>query len=211
MLRLALLLMGGMAALFLPTACGGPGPTPNIPIDPAATEPVPATPAEPAPMNTSPATATPAPVPTNTPTLPSVTRAASATVTRPAPTARPTATEPPPTPTPPESDPEDVATIRRIVYDYWVALNDYDVDLALTMLEANYRAQEEELIRSDIGQMKLFRVKLEVSEDTPPTINTDGDYETYLTLKTPVDTRRALMVFRNIDGQWWIVFSDEVE
>ena len=55
MLRLALLLMGGMAALFLPTACGGPGPTPNIPIGPAATEPVPATPAEPAPMNTSPA------------------------------------------------------------------------------------------------------------------------------------------------------------
>ena len=95
--------------------------------------------------------------------------------------------------------------------DYWVALNDYDVDLALTMLEANYRAQEEELIRSDIGQMKLFRVKLEVSEDTPPTINTDGDYETYLSLKTPVDTRRALMVFRNIDGQWWIVFSGEVE
>lgn len=105
----------------------------------------------------------------------------------------------------------DVADIRRIVYDYWVALNDYNVDLALTMLEDGYRAQEEESIRSDIGRLNLFRAKLEVSEETPPTLNADGDYETYLTIGTPVDTRRVLMVFRRIDGQWWIVFSGEVE
>lgn len=113
---------------------------------------------------------------------------------------------------PSDSSPEqDAAEIRQIAEAYWEALNDYDVDHAITMLEPGYRAQEEEPIRKDIGTMKLFRVKLEVSEETPPTSNADGDYETYLSMKTPVDTRRVLMVFRRIDGKWWIVFSGEVE
>jgi hypothetical protein len=106
---------------------------------------------------------------------------------------------------------EDLAIIQGIIEEYWAALNDYDVDHAITMLEESYREAEEELIRSDIGRMKLFRVKLGVSEETPLTLNAEGDYETYLTVKTPVDSRRVLMVFRHIDGQWWIVFLDEVE
>ena len=122
---------------------------------------------------------------------------------------------PPRSPTrtePSDSSPEqDAAEIRQIAEAYWEALNEYDVDHAITMLEPGYRAQEEEQIRKDIGTMKLFRVKLEVSEETPPTSNADGDYETYLSMKTPVDTRRVLMVFRRIDGQWSIVFSDEVK
>ena len=118
----------------------------------------------------------------------------------------PTRTEP--SDSPPE---QEVAEIRQIAEAYWIAFNEYDIDQAITMLEPGYRAQEEEPIRKDIGTMKLFRVKLEVSEETPPTLNVNGDYETYLSMKTPVDTRRVLMVFRRIDGQWWIVFSDEVE
>ena len=106
---------------------------------------------------------------------------------------------------------QEAAEIRQIVEEYWIALNEYDVDHAVKMLEPGYRAQEEELIRSDIGRMKLFRVKLEVSEETPPSLNPDGDYQTYLSVKTPVDTRRVLMVFRRIDGQWWIVLSGQVE
>lgn len=105
----------------------------------------------------------------------------------------------------------DVSKIRRLVAEYWEALNDYDVDHAAAMLEPAYRAQEEELIRKDIGQMKLFRVKLEVSEETPPTLNAHGDYETYLRMKTPIDTRKVLMVFRHLEGRWWIVYSDEVK
>lgn len=113
---------------------------------------------------------------------------------------------------PSDSPPEqDVAEIRQIAEAYWIALNEYDIDHAITMLEPGYRAQEEEPVRKDIGLMKLFGVKLEVSEETPPIRNADGDYETYLSMKTPVDTRRVLMVFRRIDGQWWIVFSDEVK
>ena len=106
---------------------------------------------------------------------------------------------------------EDIAEIRQIVAEYWEAFNDYDVDHAITMLEPTYRAQEEELIRKDIGRMKLFRATLELSEETPPSMNDEGNYETYLSAKTPIDTRTVLMVFRRIEGQWWIVYSDEVE
>jgi hypothetical protein len=107
--------------------------------------------------------------------------------------------------------PDEVTAIRQIVKEYWDALNDYDVDRALPMLEPGYRAQEEELIRQDISRMRMFRVKLGVSEETLPALNKNGDYETYLKLETPIDTRRVLMIFRRIDGQWQITYSDEVE
>ena len=115
-------------------------------------------------------------------------------------------------PAPGNNNPDDDLTaIRLMVKEYWEALNDYEVDRALPMLEESYRAAEEELIRKDIGAMKLFRVKLGVTEETSPTLNDNGDYETYLSLKTPIDNRRVLMVFRRIEGQWWIVFSGEVD
>ena len=67
---------------------------------------------------------------------------------------------------------------------YRHAFNVYDADPPPSMLEENYRANEEDLIRRDIGRMKLA---------------------------TPVDTRRLKMAFRRIEEQWRIVFSDEVE
>ena len=105
----------------------------------------------------------------------------------------------------------DVAVITRMVEDYWGAFNAYDADLALSMLEPSYRADEDELIRRDIGRMKLFRVKLDVSEETPLRLTESGDYEIYLRLSTPVDTRRVKMVFRRIEDRWAVVFSDEVK
>ncbi len=112
---------------------------------------------------------------------------------------------------PNNDSPEDAAAIRRMINEYWEALNDYDVDSAMPMLEESYRATEEELIRKDIGRMKLFRVKLGVSEETPPTLNADGDYETYVSVETPIDTRTVMMVFRRIDEEWRIVFTGEVD
>ena len=104
-----------------------------------------------------------------------------------------------------------MAAIRLMAEKYWEALNDYDVDRAMPMLEPGYRSLEEEQIRKDIGRMKIFRVKLGVSEDTPPTLNEDGDYETYLKFETPIDTRRVLMIFSSINDQWLITYSDEVD
>ena len=110
-----------------------------------------------------------------------------------------------------EDSPEDIEAVRKIVKEYWMAFNDYDADRALPILEDGYRALEEELIRRDIGRMKLFRVKLVMSEESPPTLNDDGDYVAYVWLKTPIDSRRVRMVFRNIYGEWRIIFSGEAE
>ncbi len=109
------------------------------------------------------------------------------------------------------SSAEDAATIGELVEAYWAAFNAYDADVAVSMLDESYRDAEEGLIRRDIGRMKLFRVRLDVSEETPLILNNQGDYETYLKIATPVDSRRLLMVFRHIEGRWRIVFSDEIE
>lgn len=157
--------------------------------------------------------AEPAPdvTPTVTPTTPAATetRTASPTAGTPPPTT-PTPTEAPAETTTTPSAADDIAAIRAIVEAYWEAFNDWDADRALLMLEPEYRASEDALIRHDIGRLEQFGVRLEVSEETPPALNAEGDYETYVTMVTPVDTLRLLMVFRRIDGQWWIVFSDAV-
>ena len=224
MLRRKIILAGALAVLTLFLACRGE-PASSLketPIPPAV-RPTPTEAESPPPQDSAGTPGTnastvaairPTVMPTSGPTPP------TAVLIRMSPTNQlltPTAVPPTETPwTTPATLPareaaDDVAEIRRIVTEYWEAFNEYDVDRAVTMLEPGYRAQEEELIRKDIGRMKLFRVKLEVSEDAPPTLNADGDYETYLSIGTPIDTRTVLMVFRRIEGRWWIVYSDEIE
>ena len=201
MLRRKIILVGVVAVLTLLLACRGePTPSPTKAATPPAVQPAPTEPPATLPQATAKAHRTAAQVRISQPTQPFT------------PTIASTGT-PSPTPIPASTSDSagDVAAIRQMVAKYWEAFNEYDVDLAVTMLEPSYRAQEEELIRDDIGWMKLFRVTLDVSEKTPPTINDDGDYETYLSIKTPIDTRTVLMVFGHIKGQWWIVYSNPVE
>ena len=224
MLRHKLILVGALAVLMLLLACRGEQtPSSSKTPTPPAVRPTPTEPPSTLPQDSAAkpginaptvATISPAAMPASGPTPPkAVLIRISPTKRLLTPTALPPAETPSTTPgTPPAREAaDDVAEIRRIVTEYWEALNEYDVDRAVTMLEPGYRAQEEELIRKDIGRMKLFRVKLEVSEDAPPTLNADGDYETYLSIGTPIDTRTVLMVFRRIEGRWWIVYSDEIE
>ena len=159
------------------------------------------------------------PVATTQASTPSLSPAAATEAPAPSPaaTAAPTATpaatpspQPSPEPTRAEDPAADIAAIRAIVVAYGEAFNDWDTESALSMLEPAYRAGEDQLIRQDIERMEQFGVRLDVSEESPPTLNDDGDYETYVTMVTPVDTRRLRMVFRSIDGAWWIVFSGVV-
>lgn len=193
-------LLGFLAMLIFLMACREePSPTDSATATQPRTSPIPTEPPENRPPGAAAATSTATLQPT-------------ATGASPAATAEPATPAPPPASPTPESNgaSDEVAAIRKIVKEYWEALNEYDVDRAILMLEPGYRSQEEQLIRRDIGRMKLFRVRLQVSEETPPTLNGNGDYETYLTLKTPVDTRRAKMIFSRIDGQWWIIFSGQI-
>ena len=208
----------GLALAVLLAACGGE-PEPSS----AQSHVTSTVPPSPAPTQASTATPTPIPASPTATNRPQETAPARSAATLPAPTTTPANQPAAPTATPSpvatdtptreaaaESDAQ-VALIRGMVEEYWGAFNDYDADHALNMLEASYRNLEEELIRRDIGRMKLFRVKLEMSEVTPPTLNAEGDYETRLKLETPIDSRSVSMVFRRIEDEWWIVFSDEVE
>ena len=194
----------------IPAAATKPLPTPSVP--PAT---LPSSPADPSPLPTGVAKATVEPVGTATQAGPNQhSQAPRSFPVRFVETAAPPTPAPPTaTPAPPEpaSHEETLTNIRQMVKAYWEAFNDYEADRALPMLEDGYRELEEDLIRRDIGRMKLFRIKLDVSEETPPVPNADGDYETWISMKTPVDTRSVKMIFRRIDGQWRIVFSDEVE
>jgi len=125
----------------------------------------------------------------------------------PLPAATPTPT--PTTATPSESDEAD--TLRQLAFAYWEAFNSYDADKVLGYLEEAYRQERESKIRGDIGRIKLFRVKLGVSEETPPRMTTPGEGEMFLTMKEPIGTRRIHMRFLKLEGEWKITHAEEVE
>ena len=117
-----------------------------------------------------------------------------------------------PTPTPiPTVGPEEAEALRQLAFDYWAAFNSYNADRVLAYLDEDYRRQVEENIRSDIGRIKFFRVKLGVSEETPPQVVDQGEMEMYLTMKEPLGTRRIRMAFREVAGEWKIIFAEEVK
>lgn len=107
--------------------------------------------------------------------------------------------------------PDAAATLRKLAFSYWEAFNAYDVERVLSYLEATYRAEREGQIRTDIGRIKTFGVKLGVSESSPPQASGDGQWEMFLNMKEPLGTRRIRMAFRQADGDWKITYSQEVK
>ena len=65
--------------------------------------------------------------------------------------------------------------------------------------------------RGDIGRLKLFSVQLGVTEEGPPSMVDEDEWEMYLTMKEPLGTRRIRMAFREVGGEWKITFSEEVK
>lgn len=94
---------------------------------------------------------------------------------------------------------------------YWEAFNAYDADQVLAYLEENYRATREETIRSEVGQISTFGVKLGVQEQSPPVLLSDDTAEMFLDLKNPLGVRRIRMAFERIDGYWSITFAQETD
>lgn len=111
--------------------------------------------------------------------------------------------------TPTTADESD--TLRKLAFTYWEAFNAYDVERVLSYLEAAYRAEREGQIRTDIGRIKTFGVKLGMSEATPPQASGDSQWEMYMNMKEPLGTRRIRMAFRQEDGAWKITYSQEVK
>lgn len=225
MLIRALLIVGAVAIAAVPAACGGEGFKPTYtPLLQPGVYPSPTLPAATAQPATDVPPALPTagrPLPVSSDNLPSPVRGVSVShLVNPAPTLAPTpmaSTIALPTLAPtilaasPSGSAEEADVIRELARMYWETFNAYDADHVLSMLEPSYRAEEDELIRGDIGRMRLFRVQLDVSEKSSPALNEDGEYVTYMNLETPIDSRTVKMVFRHIGGHWWIVYSDEVE
>ena len=108
-----------------------------------------------------------------------------------------------------DSQAQEADALRQLAFAYWEAFNAYDADRALGYLEENYRQQRDEEVRGEIELVKLFGVKLGVSEDTPPQIVSQDEREMYLTMKEPLGTRRVRMAFREVAGEWRITFAEE--
>ena len=116
----------------------------------------------------------------------------------------------PASPSPPPMDKaQELDKLRSLAFAYWEAFNGYDADSVLGYLEESYRQQRDETVREEIGRIKLFRVQLGLSEETPPRLLSDHEGEMFLTMKEPLGTRRIHMAFLKVEGEWKVTFAEE--
>ncbi len=111
----------------------------------------------------------------------------------------------------PVGDSQEADTLRQLTFAYWEAFNAYDPDSALGYLEEDYRRQRDEAVRGEIETIKRFRVKLGLSEETSPWVVSHDEREMYLTMQEPLGKRRIRMGFRDVAGEWRIIFAEEVQ
>ena len=106
---------------------------------------------------------------------------------------------------------EDEETARQVVFAYWEAFNNYDVEGVLAFLEESYRLEREEGIASEIGQMQSFGVKLGVEEEAEPTTTPEGKVEIKIKLSVPMGQpdRHITYELVKINGEWKICATVE--
>ena len=106
---------------------------------------------------------------------------------------------------------DDIQTLRQMAFDYWEDFNSYDPDRVLSYLEADYRGRRESDIRRDIERIKMFRVNLGISEESPPRMIVPGRGEMFLRMHEPLGTRRIRMEFLKVEDAWKIAYAEEVD
>lgn len=109
--------------------------------------------------------------------------------------------------TPPASGvSEDEAAAREVVFDYWEAFNNYDVEGVLSYLTESYRAEREEGIAGEIAQMQAAKVTLGVSEEAAPTTTTpEGKVEIKILIDVPIlPDRHVTYQLEKINDDWKI-------
>ena len=105
----------------------------------------------------------------------------------------------------------DTQAVRDLANAYWTAYNAYDADKALSYLEKSYGASQDKTVRSEIGQIKTFGVKLGVKEKSAPVLNGADTAQMFLTMSTPTGKRLMLMKFKRVGGAWTITYVQEVK
>ncbi len=105
----------------------------------------------------------------------------------------------------------DLAAVRASTTGYWTAYNAYDADKALSYLEDGYRKAVEKTVRSEIGKLKTFGVKLGVSEKGAPLSSSPDRAVIFLNMTTPTGARIVSMAFARVGGAWKITAVTEVK
>lgn len=105
--------------------------------------------------------------------------------------------------------PDETGAIRQVIMAYWEAFNAYDVEKVLSHMEDSWRNEHGEALKRDIAQMKMFRVKLGVEEESPPVITGKGEAEMMIKLNTPIGIKHDYFRLVKVGEEWKISFSEE--
>lgn len=113
--------------------------------------------------------------------------------------------------TPPAISQEDIAAAQEVVFRYWEAFNNYDIEGVLACLEESYRLEKEASLKSDMDRMRAFNTKLGVEEEAEPAITPEGKIEIKIKLDVPLPMpdRHVSYYLEKINGEWKIYLSVE--
>jgi hypothetical protein len=109
---------------------------------------------------------------------------------------------------------EDIEAARQVVFAYWEAFNNYDVDGVLAFLEESWQEDSADDIASEIDQMKGANMTMGVEEEAEPTVTTDGTIVIKMLIDIPImimPDRHYSYYLKKIDGEWKIYYAEEVE
>jgi cytoskeletal protein RodZ len=121
---------------------------------------------------------------------------------------------PPPATTEESITEEDIEAARQVVFTYWEAFNNYDIDGVLAFLEESWREDRADDIASEIGQMKGANMTMGVEEEAEPEVTTDGTIVIKMLIDIPImimPDRHYIYYLKEIDGEWKIYYAEEVE
>jgi hypothetical protein len=108
---------------------------------------------------------------------------------------------------------EDIEAARQVVFAYFDALNNYDLEAALACLEESWGNEKELDLSGEIKQMKTYGVTLTVEEEAEATVTTDDRIELYIKIYVSMalqPDRHAAYQLMEIDGEWKICHYEYV-
>jgi len=108
-------------------------------------------------------------------------------------------------------DPEEPATASQVVLDYWEAMNNYDVERALSYYEEGYYEREEEEVKGDISRLRQFSITLSVTDVSEPVFIDEEKVRCEIILNTPIGDKNLVYLLERINGEWKIYFENDPE
>jgi hypothetical protein len=106
---------------------------------------------------------------------------------------------------------EEPDTVSQVILKYWEAMNNYDLERALSYYEKQYREGEEEEVKGDITRLKQFSVTLTVADISEPVLIEEDKARCEIILSTPIGDRNLVYLLERIDGEWKIYLEAQPE